>query len=72
MDYVSYLVGVEGMVLTLEVHDETPDGGRQLLAPGLLRRGETLHAVSSKALDLAAQGALGRSLALRRPPDRFG
>jgi hypothetical protein len=38
-----------------------------LLAPGLLRRGETLHAVSSKALDLAAQGALGRSLALRRP-----
>jgi hypothetical protein len=55
-----------------EVHDETPDGGRQLFAPGLLRRGGTLHAVSSKALDLAAQGALGRSLALRRLPGCFG
>ena len=68
MDYVSYLVGVEGMVLALEVHDETPDGGRQLFAPGLLRRGGTLHAVSSKPLDLAAQGALGRSLALAAHP----
>jgi hypothetical protein len=54
------LVGVEGCVLGLEVHDEAPDREwKPLPLLGSLRAEEALHALRLEAGGPALQGALG-------------
>jgi hypothetical protein len=63
---------VEAGILGLQVHDETPDGGRQPLTLGRLRAEEALHPLRLEAGHLPPQRAPGGRPGLLGPPVRRG